>query len=323
MGAAASVVIPTYNRVSELRRTVISLLRQTVQLEILVMDDGSTNETASMIRDEFPQVHYNQLGNRKGPAFQRNRGVERATTNIVIGVDDDAELVSPHTVEQTLAEFSHPKVGAVAMPYINVREDATIWQQCPAAGEIYATSSFVGAAHALRRNVFLSLGGYREHLFYYGEESDFCIRMLNAGYIVRLGSADAIHHLESLRREFPLQDYYGSRNTLLFAYQNAPIHILPVHWLASSWKVARWTPDPPRLANRIKGIAHAHKWCFRNRAERDPVSAVTYRLFRRLRKKGALRFSNIESLLNQPATELESGAGTGQDTRVRVTALDS
>ena len=43
-------------------------------------------------------------------------------------------------------------------------------------------ASFIGFAHLLRRDVFLDLGGYQESFIYYGEEKDFCLRLLDAGY---------------------------------------------------------------------------------------------------------------------------------------------
>src|SRR5215471_15307945 len=103
----ASVVIPTFNRVEELRNLLQLALAQTVPIEIHVMDDGDGSVTKELIRSEFPQVNYHKLGTLRGPAYQRNCGIGLASCNIVFPVDDDSLFVSPNTIEQTLAEFNH------------------------------------------------------------------------------------------------------------------------------------------------------------------------------------------------------------------------
>src|SRR5207249_1976421 len=161
----------------------------TVVLQIIVMDDGCTDGTQELVRSEFPQVSYHRLSSGRGPSFQRNRGIELASSNIVFPLDDDTRFVSSRTAEQTLSDFDHPRVAAVSIPHINVRKDQVVRQRAPTADGIYVTHAFVGAAHAIRRDAFLRVGGYREHFFYMGEEGDLCLRLLHAGYITRLGRA--------------------------------------------------------------------------------------------------------------------------------------
>ena len=82
--------------------------------------------------------------------------------------------------------------------------------------------AYLGCAAAIRRDVFVSAGGYRAELFHSGEEIDFCARILRSGLVVRLGSADpAIHHVSPLRsRSFAAE--WATRNQLLDAYWHAP-----------------------------------------------------------------------------------------------------
>src|SRR5438045_1967845 len=97
----ASAVIPTRGRVPELTVLLHALCAQTAPVEIIVMDDGASDETRHLIETEFPQVIYRRIGDGRGPTFQRNRGIELASNNIVFPLDDDTELPSPHTIEQT------------------------------------------------------------------------------------------------------------------------------------------------------------------------------------------------------------------------------
>jgi hypothetical protein len=99
---------------------------------------------------------------------------------VIFSLDDDAVFSSPFVVEQTLLDFSHPRIGAVAIPYIEPHKANKEMQRAPTREDVWITASYIGTAHAVRRDVFLALGGYREHLVHQGEEGDFCLRMLAA-----------------------------------------------------------------------------------------------------------------------------------------------
>ena len=115
-----------------------------------------------------------------GYIVRRNEGARLAKGDVIFSMDDDAVFSSPFVVEQTLRDFSHSRIGAVAIPYIEPHKANREIQRAPTREDIWITASYIGTAHAVRRDVFLTLGGYREHLVHQGEEGDFCIRMLAA-----------------------------------------------------------------------------------------------------------------------------------------------
>jgi glycosyltransferase involved in cell wall biosynthesis len=294
---SASVVITTKNRKEELRNAIKSALAQTISLEVLVIDDGSTDGTAAMVRSEFPTVRLDRSEASVGYIVQRNRAARLADGDIIFSLDDDAVFASSHTVVQTLQEFSHPQVGAVAIPYLEPHKSPMVHQQAPSYDGIFITDDFIGTAHALRKDVFLQLGGYRESLVHQGEEMDFCIRMLAAAYVVRLGRADAIHHLESPRRDFRRMDFYGRRNDILFAWHNVPWLHLPLHLLGTTLNGFVAAGRAGRHLKMLQGIASGYVGCFRRWNERQPVSAKVYRLQRTLKKNGPQLLSNMERRL--------------------------
>lgn len=119
-----SVVIPTYNRKDVLRRTLSGYLAQAsanLIREIVVVDDGSTDETRSVIEQmrqvsPFP-LQYCWQANR-GPAAARNRGMERVTTTLALFADDDMiphpDLVADHVRQhQQNPELSVAVLGRV------------------------------------------------------------------------------------------------------------------------------------------------------------------------------------------------------------------
>jgi glycosyltransferase involved in cell wall biosynthesis len=291
----ASVVIPTYNRKEILEQSIRSALSQTVPVEVVVVDDGSSDGTGEMVRSKFPQVRYHDFAPGNGPSILRNRGIAAARCDICFPIDDDAVFVSQRTVEQTLAEFNDdPRIAAVAIPYINVRKDPShhVWQRSPGPG-VHVCQTFVGCAHALRRDVFLGVGGYREHFYYMGEEPDVCLRMLAAGYVTRLGTADPMHHFESPSRSTPRADFYGRRNDILYAWHNVPTRALIPHLVVTTFNGARYGFMCGRPWTMIKGLAAGYASMIRHRYDRETVPADVYRLSRELKRRGAVALEEL------------------------------
>src|SRR5262245_48282071 len=114
----ASVLIATKDRKIDLRRAIASAIIQTEPVEILVLDDGSTDGTSEMVRSEFPQIRLERTPVSLGCVAQRNRGAFLCSGEIIFSIDDDAEFSTPHVVKQTLDSFSHPRVAAIAVPCI-------------------------------------------------------------------------------------------------------------------------------------------------------------------------------------------------------------
>lgn len=298
--AAAAVVITTKNRKEELRGAIESALKQSVPVEVLVIDDGSTDGTPDLVRDLFPQVQLHRSEQSSGYILQRNRGADLASAPVVFSIDDDAVFSTPRVVEQTLAEFDHQRVGAVAIPFINVKQDEIVRQRAPDAAKLWVTSSYIGTAHALRRDVFRAVGGYRAHLIHQGEESDYCVRMLAAGYVVRMGLADPIHHFESPRRDFRRMDLYGRRNDVLYVWHNVPLRSLPVHLVGTTLNGMAFGMRCGRFWRHTRGLVNGYGALLKFFGERKPVSSETYRLSRMLKTRGAVPFEEIEPLLPAP-----------------------
>ena len=90
-----SVVIPMYNRAALIRRAIDSCLRSSLaDYEIIVVDDGSTDESASVVNQiNHPAVRLIQHDVNRGLGHTRNTGIEHATGEWVILLDSDDEFV--------------------------------------------------------------------------------------------------------------------------------------------------------------------------------------------------------------------------------------
>ena len=293
----STVVITTKNRREDVLKAIASAVCQTAWPEVLVIDDGSTDGTPEAVAREFPQARLERSDRSLGYISQRNRGVRLASAPIIFSIDDDAVFSSSTVVEQTLQEFDHPRVGAVAIPFIEVNRSPKVMQQAPSPKGIFASYSFIGTAHALRRDLFLKLEGYREILFHQGEEEDYCIRMLAAGYITRVGRADPIHHFESPRRSWTRMDHYGARNKVLYAWHNVPFPHLLVHLTMTTIFTSIYALQPARLLTRLRGVVSAYSVICRSRTRRQPVSPSAYQLSRELKRRGPVPLGEIERRL--------------------------
>ncbi|MEU2622252.1 glycosyltransferase [Streptomyces sp. NPDC007157] len=108
-----SVLVPAYNEAKCIENTVRSLTASEHPIEILVVDDGSTDGTAGIVEDlDLPDVRVIRQVNAGKPAAL-NRGLANARHDIVVMMDGDT-VFEPATVRELVQPFGDPRVGAVA-----------------------------------------------------------------------------------------------------------------------------------------------------------------------------------------------------------------
>jgi GT2 family glycosyltransferase len=123
-----SVIIPTYNRRGYIRQAVESVLAQTFQdLEIIVVDDGSTDGTDEVLRDYSNRITYIYVENR-GFVEARNTGMKAASGEYIAWLDSD-DLYHPHKTALEVAVLdAFPDVGFVYTDF-SAFDDAGYWDE--------------------------------------------------------------------------------------------------------------------------------------------------------------------------------------------------
>ena len=288
---SATVLIVTRDRRDRLGPLLRSCLEQTAAPEILVLDDASSDGTSAMVKEQFPQVRVVRSEASLGCIRQRNLGFSLAAGDVVVCVDDDAWFTSPHTVQQTLDAFDDACIGAVTIPYMNVRREQWLRQRAPGPGQ-WAAGTFAGGASALRRQAFQDCGGYPD-FDAHGEETDLALRMLDRGLVVRLGEADHVVHDEAAVRKPDRTYVASSRNHLLTVWRNVPMPYLPGRLAFVAVKVVLVGVRGRRTLAAVRGVGEAARECLSGRVDRAPVRRHTHVLSRRLMRRGPLPIAEI------------------------------
>ena len=284
----ATIIISTKNRINDLRRAIISCLKQECDLDVLVLDDCSSDQTFEVIKDEFPSVNIYQGKSCRRQMYRRNQGASLSTSGFLIFIDDDCEFSSNDIISKNLELFDDEKVGAVAIPIQNITHEKFIRQISPDEKVTYLISDPIEGAFAIRRKVYVELGGYNTSFVREGEGSDLSIRMLDAGYFIRAGFSAPIFHYHSPVRDSKLSHVFGPRNLILFAYLNVPLRYFFIQ-LAGSTLMAichGFSVGHPIL--KIYGLMRGYCACLFVLSKRQPVSVKTYKAYRKIKADGML-----------------------------------
>jgi GT2 family glycosyltransferase len=186
------------------------------------------------------------------------------------------------------------------MPYVDVPFGPEEHQRAPDPERCWVAAVFRGTAYAVRRDVFLSLEGFRALIVHQGEEHDFALRLLGAGYAVRLGRADPIHHFVSPNRDRTRMLVYGRRNELLVSFTRFPFPADVAAMTVYALKALREGIRERHLRETLRGLRFGLASCWALRAEREPIAWRTVVLDRRLRRHRALPIDEVGRFLRTP-----------------------
>ncbi len=225
-----SCIVITMNRADELEGCLESIGAQDYpNKEIVVVDNGSTDNTADLIAEKFPETNLVSLEKNQGVAGGRNRGFEAARGEICVFIDDDARFADPSATQKTVDLFrSDPKLACIAYVIRNAFTGEEDRKSIPRADKRevpgdYPCAYFTGAGFAMRREPFIELGKFWEQLHYSGEELDLSYRLLDNGWkILRAGGIEIQHREIPGARPRGQWIYYNARNRPWVAARSLP-----------------------------------------------------------------------------------------------------
>ncbi len=253
LGNILSVIILNWNGEKLLREFLPSVIANTQgpEVEVIVADNGSTDNSLKLMCEEFPNVKILAFDENLGFSGGYNRAISEVESEFVVLLNSDVE--TPSGWWQPLLDFmnSHPEVGA-CQPKILSYKNKDQFEYAGAAGGLLDKYGYPycrgrlfdkieydmcqydtgpediawasGAALMVRRDVYLEAGGLDELFFAHMEEIDLCCRIHNLGYRVCVVPDSCVYHLGggSLAQGDPKKTYLNFRNNLLLLYKNLP-----------------------------------------------------------------------------------------------------
>jgi N-acetylglucosaminyl-diphospho-decaprenol L-rhamnosyltransferase len=224
------IVMITHNRREELRHSLERLAEMPEEPRVTVVDNGSHDGTAPMVRERFPGVRLLTPGRNLG-AVGRNLGVALVQAPYVAFCDDDTWW-EPGALKAAADVLDlHPEL-AVLTAHILVepggRDDPmSLEMACsplPAPPGVpgHPLLSFLAGASIVRRSAFEAAGGFSARLWLGGEEELLASDLARAGWAMTYLPDIVVHHRPSLARDAALRRRHGIRNTLWFTWLRRP-----------------------------------------------------------------------------------------------------
>ena len=246
-----AVVILNWNGRKHLEQFLPSVIQHTPQqVDIVVADNGSTDDSVEFLRREYPNVKLVLLDKNYGFADGYNRALKQVDAECFVLLNSDIE-VTAGWIEPLVATLqNNSQVAAVApkllsyverqrfeyagaaggfidylgYPFCRGRILSTIEQdegQYDTPREVFWAS---GAAFCCKADVFRALGGFDADFFAHMEEIDLCWRMQLQGYKVMVEPRSVVYHLGggTLPNESPRKLYLNYRNNLAMLFKCAP-----------------------------------------------------------------------------------------------------
>jgi glycosyltransferase involved in cell wall biosynthesis len=194
-----TAVLPTFNRAPALRQTIGDYLRMDAVEQIVVVDDGSTDETAAFLRAlDDPRVRVITHPRNRGLPAARNTGARAAATEWILYIEDDCMMPSDYAVELRRVAVAH-SADIVSAPWLNV--DPSDYDAARRKGQAHPVAAidfhtyvgsfprepvrtpFLCALSLVHRRVFDLISydeGFRVSAF--REETDFYLRAVEEGF---------------------------------------------------------------------------------------------------------------------------------------------
>lgn len=244
---AVSVIVVNFNRVNLLRACLQSLAQQDARdLEILVLDNASSDGSAAMVAGEFPGAKLIRADTNLGFCAGNNVAIAQARAPFVALLNNDA-VAEPQWLSALLAETAAPDVGMVASKIMVAGRPGVIdkighgiyWDgqnRGRGAGETdngqYDQDRDIlwpdGCAALYRKSMLDEIGGFDEDFFAYADDADLGLRARSCGWRASYAPAAVVRHQRgaTMGKRNPRRIQLIERNRVWLAVKHFPLWLL-------------------------------------------------------------------------------------------------
>ena len=245
MDITLSIISINYNGLKDTRELIDSLPLEDSSIEVIVVDNASKNDEASIIEERYPAVKVIKSKENLGFAGGNNLGIKAAHGKYLFFINNDT-ILKPDTsdISHLISRLESDEAIGIVCPKIRFAWDDnpiqftgytplsrfTMRNRSIGFGEedhgqydtAHTTPYAHGAAMLVKRSAIDLVGLMPECYFLYYEELDWSMMFTRAGYSIWYEPACTIYHKESQStgQQSPLKAYYLTRNRLLFVKRN-------------------------------------------------------------------------------------------------------
>ncbi|MGQ9582483.1 MAG: glycosyltransferase family 2 protein [Thermoplasmatota archaeon] len=261
-----SVVVVNWNRREDLLRALGSLRAQThKELEIIVVDNCSSDGSQAAVREGFPEARLIEMPHSGFSACHTfNLGMMAARGELVAVMDNDA-TIEREWVERAVRHFEErPDVGAIASKIVNVYKEHFYFQyeSWPdySNEEEYDIYTFRGCAFAIRTDLLRRIGYFPEEYEIYVNEDDLAARVWASGHRIRhYSDLVARHYTSRVQRPGWRMVYYTTRNRVWNYIRYLSPSMALLHTLWALWVEGPMIVGAGQTRHLLRGLWHGFR----------------------------------------------------------------
>lgn len=294
-----SAIVVNYKSAVHVDRCITALQHQQgIDLEIIVVDNDSGPEDRVRLSSLHTVDNISLIFNQDNLGFGRanNIGAAQARGDFLLLINPDAEFVRPHDLEQLCTcietganigmvgpEIIEPGKNKHVMPKMHYPSVELLRQRTAFASLPGDIAWLLGACLLIRRDTFMTLGGFDEDYFLYGEDVDLCLRVRKAGLQLGHCPTASINHVggASAATIFSLEKFLlKKRGYLLFCQKHYGRH--DVYRIAHRMKLSARIKLLALRVRKFLGVITDHefsrqlpKWQAEYQASRELLATLS------------------------------------------------
>ena len=288
VSSLVQIGIATKNRWDDLKVTLEKVRDYGLgDLRIFIFDDHSDVPCPFDVAAICPNAEIKRFDSSRGPTARRNEIARAMTAKYFLSLDDDSFPFAGSLEAAVAYAESLTDNFCLGFPVYTPRLDKNFNESV--LGDPYPVRAFIACAQLLDRQRFLDIGGYREELVIYVEESEVAARAFQQGFLCRHFPGFQITHMVTdVARSFDRREYYGARNTLLWNDWYLPPNkkvvkqgraiALRMYNFAMTWRSRRINGSLAGMKGCLAGVKDIRRY----KDYRRPLSPEQYRRWQKM-----------------------------------------